>query len=94
MLDAPAALRRRRKQARIAAEKVGAPQPVRVFDGGYEVLRPTKGWLRVSARRLEAQRRMAAMLTSALPTTSSLKIRRNEDPAWRKPFVRDFGARP
>jgi hypothetical protein len=28
---------------------------------GYDALRPTKGWLRVSAKRLRAQERLANM---------------------------------
>ena len=30
--------------------------------GGYEALRPTKGWLRVSAKRLRAQGRLRALI--------------------------------
>jgi len=31
-------------------------------DGSYSVLHPTRGWRSVSARRMEAQRRMAQLL--------------------------------
>jgi len=30
-------------------------------DGGYETLRPTSGWYRISGRRLLAQRKLAVL---------------------------------
>ena len=40
----------------------GGEQPVRIDDQGYDVLHPTRGWKRISYRRLAAQQRMATML--------------------------------
>ena len=53
----------RRQQKRIL-KKIGKwevrPRPFRIHKGsdGYDVLRPTKGWLRVSGARLRAQARL------------------------------------
>ena len=33
-----------------------------IEDGGYLVLLPTKGWMRMTGKRLRAQQRMAEML--------------------------------
>jgi hypothetical protein len=51
-----------RKWARTAGSYDAPTTPYRTLpDGGYEVLRPTKGWLRVSGKRRRAQGRMARM---------------------------------
>lgn len=53
---------------RAEAKRTGTPWPKREQsfkargDGGYSTLRPTKGWITVSGRRLNAQRRMAQLL--------------------------------
>jgi hypothetical protein len=52
---------------RAAARRLGVKWPSRpqTFelqpDGGYRTLRPTKGWLRVSAQRHRAQQRLIAL---------------------------------
>jgi hypothetical protein len=55
----------KRARCRRTGEKWPArEQPTIVFqDGGYVTLRPTKGWLRMSAPRVRAQLRMASMLS-------------------------------
>jgi len=53
-----------RKAAKQRPDYEPKPTPTIVLKHGYKVLRPTKGWLFMSARRLEAQRKMAAMLSS------------------------------
>lgn len=56
-----------RRQSRRIKRKFGNHEPkARPFiyhaDGGYSVLRPTKGWLRVSPARLRAQHRLFLMV--------------------------------
>lgn len=44
-------------------EWLGKPTPFRVHkNGGYDALHPTKGWRRISARRLRAQTRLRNMI--------------------------------
>jgi hypothetical protein len=53
----------RRRRARKNGIKWEGKEPAFRFrrDGSYEALRPTKGWIRFSAARLRAQRRLADM---------------------------------
>lgn len=55
----------RRQQRRIARARSDYEPKTRAFrhhkDGSYDVLRPTKGWLHVSAARLRAQFRIHQM---------------------------------
>ncbi len=38
------------------------PQPTKVREDHYKTLHPTRGWKRVSNKRIEAQHRMAVLL--------------------------------
>lgn len=54
----PAEFKRRREEAGREFE-----QPTKLSaDGSYTTLRPTKGWLRTSIKRLKVQRLMAYLL--------------------------------
>ncbi|MDR7061990.1 MULTISPECIES: hypothetical protein [unclassified Sphingopyxis] len=69
-----------RKVIRSAPDYEPRPQPTKVFaDGSYRTL-GRRGWTFISAKRLAAQRKMAAMLDHVLPV-------RMRKPAklWRKP---------
>ena len=46
--------RMQRKTARLNGNYEGTPQPVvKLRDGGYRTLHPTKGWLKVSGKRVK-----------------------------------------
>lgn len=51
-----------RKRQRRNGTFEAAPQPTEADESGYVTLRPTKGWMRMTAKRLVAQRRMAYLL--------------------------------
>ncbi len=54
--------RQQRKLARVNGSYETKPRAFKYHkDGSYEVLRPTKGWLRVSAARLRAQLYLSRM---------------------------------
>lgn len=55
--------RMQRKVLRSKPDYQSKPQITRVEDDAYWTLRPTKGWVRISYRRLNAQRAMAFLLT-------------------------------
>lgn len=60
-----------RKIARNRASYEPKEQPVRHYkDGSYSTLRPTRGWLRVSLRRVWAMSRVAQLLDHVLPERS------------------------
>lgn len=73
------------------AQKAGAPstteQQYRAHaDGvGYDVLHPTRGWKRISAKRLAAQR-VIAMMSDSIAARS---VRRNSTMGKLREMVRD-----
>ncbi len=58
-----------------------APQPTIIEGDGYQTLRSTKGWIRISNRRLAAQFKMAHMLDHVLAPRSKTPPRE-----YRKPM--------
>lgn len=70
-----------RRALRKRADYTPAGQPTKVFpDGGYRTLRPTKGWLVMSARRLLARLTVAAITNHDLPE----RVRKLPK-VWREP---------
>ena len=58
----PSPARRMARQYRKHQRGGGQPIYKDVSPAGYTVLHPTKGWRRISAKRLRAQHRMAQLL--------------------------------
>lgn len=62
-----------RKLVRAACHRTGVkiesdrPQPTKIEDSYYLVLHPTRGWKRVSDKRLFAQQKMARLLDNIVP---------------------------
>ena len=56
------AQRRNLNKAQIAELKAAKTQQTRITEAGYHTLRPTKGWIFISTKRLAAQYRMAQIL--------------------------------
>lgn len=69
-----------RKAVRSAAGYEPRPQFTRVFKDGSYLTLGRRGWTFMSAKRLEAQRKMAAMLDHVLPVRM-----RKKPKVWRKP---------
>lgn len=72
--------RMQRKSLRMKSDYEAPAQPTVVTEAGYFTLRPTKGWVRISNRRLAAQRVMAGMLDHHIPERS-----KKAPKVWRQP---------
>lgn len=77
--------RQQRKAARVKAGYEAKPQPVSIErDGGYVTIRYTKGYRRVSGRRVRAQLAMASMLDHGRVFRPATKRPKNDNQAYRK----------
>lgn len=72
--------RLQRKIQRAHPDYEPKPQVTVVRPDGYKTLRVTRGWIFISNRRLEAQRRMAHMLNHVI-----MPRRKKAPKIWRKP---------
>ena len=76
--------RLQRRILRSSPDYEPAPQPTIIRkDGSYKTLRPTRGWLEMSALRVLMQFKLADILTGSIATPKPAK----QSKLWRKPMA-------